>query len=393
MLNDPEMHQNLHQTPKVALLIKLPGILSERILAGITRYVGPDGRWSLVPEIGFSGPEWLTSSRWDGIIYFPSYPGLSPLIQSTKTPVVVLHGLSNGFDLPWVDLDNAAIGRMGADHLIERGFLNFAFCGFSDCDWSPLRADSFRATVEEKGFPVALHESTLTAGGSDWNDRINEIAQWLKGLPKPIGIMACNDHRGINVIDACRRAGFRIPEDVAIVGADNEARCQFCNPPLSSIRMNVERMGYEAAKLLDSLMKGESLPEKGIMIPPIGVMTRQSTDTLATADWLVAEAARFIRENSLHGCKVSDVQKHLHVGRTTLKAHFQKALNRSPQSEIHRVRIERIKSMLSHMDLTLAQIAEETGFEHAEYLGIFFKRETGLAPSEYRKHILNSDDG
>ena len=165
-------------------------------------------------------------------------------------------------------------------------------------------------------------------------------------------------------------------------------RCQYSNPPLSSIKMSPERMGYQAAKLLDALMKGEPAPTQGILVPPVCVVTRQSTDTSATADWLITEATRFIRQNALRGCKVSDVQKHLRVGRTTLKAHFQKALNRSPQAEIHRTRVERIKSLLSNKDLTLAQIAEETGFEHPEYLGIFFKRETGMAPSEYRKHVL-----
>jgi len=376
--------------PKVAVMLGLANVANRMILAGVRRFLGADSPWDVSLEVAYSGPEWLSSSQWGGVLFLPSYPEMKSIIRRMSVPVVIVRGSSGEFNLPWVDSDDAGIGLIGATHLMERGFRHFAFCGSPDFAWSSRRLKAFQDTLEKKGFSAS--NFSLPIANSLWNQHVAQIAHWLKALPKPVAVMACNDNRAILVIEACRRAALKIPDDVSVLGADNEYTCELTNPPLSSVKPNLERIGYEAAKILDTLMKGESPALQQITVNPVGVVTRQSTDTSAGKDWLITEAIRFIKQHALRGCKVTDVQKHLNIGRTTLKQHFQRSLNRSPQEEIHRVQIAEIKELLRETDFTLTHIAEAAGFEHPEYLSVFFKRETGLTPGEYRKHVLEFDD-
>src|SRR6185437_15012889 len=197
---------------------------------------------------------------------------------------------------------------------------------------------------------------------------------------------------GQHVLDACQRVNLSVPEEVAVIGADNDMLlCELCDPPLSSVVPNPERIGYEAAALLDRLMRGEKPPSMHLWIEPLGVTTRQSTDVLAIDDPHIAVAVRYIRENACAGATVPDLLQQVPLSRTLLERQFRKYLGRSPQAEIRAVQLKRVKQLLAETDLSLERIAELAGYEHPEYMSVVFKRETGQTPGHYRRHVQSGD--
>ena len=221
------------------------------------------------------------------------------------------------------------------------------------------------------------------AADEEWE--IEEISSWVAGLPKPIGIFACYDFRGRQVLDACRRRNIVVPEAVAVIGMDNdELLCSLANPPLSSVIPNTHRTGYEAAALLDRLMSGERFAPDAHFIEPLGIATRQSTDVLAIEDANVARAVRFIRERACDGISVKDVLRAAPQSRRVLETRFQKLIGRTPHEEIIRVRLDRARTLLAETDLPLAVIAQRAGFAHVEYLSVVFKKHVGMPPSKFR---------
>ena len=200
--------------------------------------------------------------------------------------------------------------------------------------------------------------------------------------------MACNDMRGQQVLDACRAIGIVVPDEVAVIGVDNEeVLCDLSDPPLSSVVPNAERIGYEAASLLDSLMRGEKVQAARSLIEPLGVFTRRSTEVLAIEDRQIAAVARFIRLHACEGIDVSNVLRAVPMSRSTLDRRFIKIMGHSPKDEILRVRLNRAKQLLAETDLSQAIIAEKIGLEHAEYLSRIFKRRMGMTPSEFRSRL------
>jgi LacI family transcriptional regulator len=380
----------MKQPPQVALIIETSVIYGRRVLAGIARYLRSHHRWSVFleqHELGAPPPNWLTSSRWNGILSRPTDHAMARLFRRMNVPVVDLNDLHQDLNLPWVGSDHAAIGRMGAVHLLERGFRQFAFCGFSNELWAKQRLEGFRSEVEKKNAGVSVYETSWRGPNTiRWDKDVKQIAEWVEALAKPVGIMACNDVRGLHVLDACDRSSVLVPEEAAVVGVDNEEiLCELCNPPLSSVAPNPERIGYEAAELLDVLMAEKSQSQRRITIDPVRVFARQSTDVMAVSDWAVASATRYMREQALHGCKVSDVLGKVKLSRSALEKRFRRCLNRSPKEEIRRIQIGRIQQLLAETDFTLEHIAELSGFEHPEYMSVLFKRETGQTPGQYRK--------
>jgi LacI family transcriptional regulator len=197
--------------------------------------------------------------------------------------------------------------------------------------------------------------------------------------------MACYDIRGREVLDVCRQLGISVPDEVALIGVDNdELICDLAEPPLSSAIPDTRRAGYEAARLLDRLMAGESELPLAHLIPPLGIAVRGPTDVLASDDADVSEAVRFIRAHASEGINVEDVLRAVPLSRRVLESRFEKQLGRTPHEEITRVQIERVKELLAATDLPLAEVAHRAGYKHVEYMSVAFKRDTGLAPSRYR---------
>jgi LacI family transcriptional regulator len=215
---------------------------------------------------------------------------------------------------------------------------------------------------------------------------MEHVVRWVKKLPKPVGVMACDDFRGLQLLEACASEGIAVPQEVAVIGVGNDdVACEVASPPLSSIMLNSFRMGYEAAALLDRLMRGERVDAVERLLPPLDVVTRQSTDVMAVADPVVSSAMRFIHEHACDGIKVTDVLRHVLVSRTVLEDRFHRALDRSAHEMILESRTKRVKELLAQTELSLADIADRAGFKHVEYLCTVFKRETGWTPTRYRE--------
>jgi len=380
------MTRHLH----VALIVETSSIYGRQILRGITRYVRSHHPWSLFFEqrdLGALPPAWFTRWRGDGVICRVINPPLARQLHRSKIPVVNLNDIHSGLGFPLIRSDDQAIGRLAAEHLLERGFRHFAFCGFSGQDWSGRRGAAFRAALQTAGFACPVYESSW--GGPNappWEDEQDEIGQWIQTLPRPLGVMACNDVRGQHVLDSCQRVQTSVPEEVAVIGVDNdEVLCELCDPPLSSVVPNPEQIGYEAAALLDRLMAGEKPPEQEKLIEPLGLVARQSSDVLAIDDPLIVSAVRYIREHACQGATVQDVLKQVPLSRTILEHRFRKYLGRSPRAEIRAVQLKRVKQLLAETDLSLERIALLAGYEHPEYMSVVFKRQTAQTPGQYRR--------
>jgi len=388
------MARRLH----VALMVETSLVYGRHLLRGIIRYLRSHQPWSVffeLRELGALPPDWLKDWRGDGIISRPTTPQLAELLRKKKIPVVNLNDVHGDLGLPLIESDHEALGRLAAEHLLERGFRHFGFCGFTGHAWSCRRNQGFRAAVNKAGWSAETYESPW--GGPKahpWEQEQGQIGQWLRGLPRPVGILACNDMRGQHVLDACQRVNLGVPEEVAVIGVDDDVLlCELCDPPLSSIIPNAERVGYEAAALLDRLMAGEKPQHKEWRIEPLGVTTRQSTDVLAIDDPHIAAAVRYIREHACDGATVQDVLQHVPMSRTILERRFRKYLGRSPQGEIRAVQLKRVKQLLAETDLRLDRIAELAGYEHPEYLSVVFKRETSQTPGTYRRQAQAAEPG
>jgi LacI family transcriptional regulator len=374
--------------PHVAMIVETSIHYGRQILRGVTRYLRSHRPWSVFleqRELWTAPPDWLRRWRGDGVICRKTTPELAEMLHRAGVPLVDLNDRCPPMGAPRIESDHRAIGRLAADHLTERGFQNFAFCGFSE-RFSTERRAGFVARLAERGFECASWESPWVGPAARaWEREQAEIARWVSSLPQPVGLMACSDARGQHVLDACQRVDLAVPEAVAVIGVDDDAvLCNLCHTPLSSVVPNPERVGYEAAGLLDRLMEGATAPAGVQLIEPVGVQTRQSTDVLAIDDPAVAATLRFIRERAFHGVSMKEVIRHAAMSRSLLERKFRQFLGHSPQAEIRSVQLKRVKQLLAESDLPLTQIASLAGYAHPEYMSVVFKRETGRTPGQFR---------
>ncbi len=333
-------------------------------------------------------PRWVRSKPWSGVISRHTTPGMVRECQQLGIPLVDLSDTEPYEGVPKVRPDNYAIGHMGAEHFMERGFREVAFSGFSNYAWARERRDGFVEANRLGGIECNVFEVDYPGDLTPvWDQEQTEVlAQWLTSLPKPVGVLACNDMRALQVMAACQAANILVPEEVAVLGANNDAiRCDLSFPPLSSVATDPFQSGYRAAELLDHLMKGDDLENSYIRIDPRGVVARQSSDVLAVDDRNVAAALSYIREHACSGITVEQVLRHAAASRSQLEKKFRRFFGRSPQAEIRRVQVERIKQLLVETDFPLKKIAELAGFEHVEYMSVVFKRITAITPGEYRR--------
>ena len=374
--------------PRVALLIETSLASGRDILGGIAHYVRERGPWSIYFEprsLGDSVPTWLRGWDGDGIIARLQDERIADAVEATGIPAVDVLGVVRRPGLPLAHVDNAAIAGLAAGHLLERGFRHFGFCGLDGVNWSDQRRDAFVLAVAGAGGDCSVY---ARAGGprESWEEEQDHLADWVRSLPRPSAVMACNDPRGQKVLEACRRIGVRVPDEVAVVGVDNdEPICDISDPPLSSVVPDHRRVGYEAAALLDRLRSGRADPSSAVHIPPRSVVTRRSSDVLATTDPEVARAMHFIREHACSGLVAEEVCRRLDLSRSTLQRRFRRALGRTIHDEIIAVRLKRAQELLAETDIPLAVVAERSGFLHQEYLGSVFRSRLHQTPSAYRK--------
>lgn len=370
--------------PKVALLIETSNSYAREVLHGVRAWVRENGPWHIrLTEQGRGAavPAWLRQWDGDGIIARVENARIARALRATGLPVVDVSAALPRLDFPRVATDAEATARMAAEHLLERGLRHFAFCGYRRAHWSSLREAAFVRAVQRAGF--TCWSFSPEAGPVD--AEILAIADWLRGLPRPLGVLASLDPRGQQVLAACRMAGLSVPEQVSVIGVHNdELLCELCDPPLTSVIPNAQRAGYEAAALLARGMAGRRLATRLHKIAPVGVAARQSTDLAATEDERVARAMRFMQQRAAGGANVGDVLRAVPMARTALERRFKAAVGTTPYAHLRKLRLERVRELLVGTNLPIGEIAAATGFDHPEYLSAMFKRECGLSPREFR---------
>jgi LacI family transcriptional regulator len=359
---------------------------------GIAQYIRENRPWSIYfnERSAVEGsPSWIDSWQGDGIITRVATPEIRNTVIHRSIPVVDLNEQLDGLGIPLISNDHAAVGRMAARHLLDRGFQRFAFVGFSGHKYSDGRRDAFIQTVESRShtcevYPDQPVEVDLLHKGI-WQIELDHLAGWVAALPKPIGIMACTDFRGVQLLNACRHANVAVPEQVAVVGVGaDDISCGFADPPLSSVVLDAKRMGYEAASLLDRMMQGHLPSPTNMLIPPLDIFVRRSSDITAIANPLAAKALQFIRENARSGINVDTVLRHLGVSRTTLQNHFRATVRRPIHDVLTEARLACVKEMLVETPLSVADISGKCGFQHPEYMCAVLKKHTGWSPAQYR---------
>jgi LacI family transcriptional regulator len=381
---------------RIALLIESSRQYPQQLQRGIAAYAQAHGPWSFYHQmraLGDAAPAWLKSWGCHGILARIESAKMARQIKKMHLPTVDLYGMYDIEGVCVVDNDNQAIAELAAKYLIERGFRNFAYCGFPGIHYSDQRCKYFVQFLAEAGYEVSTYDGPPRSHAVDLSSvevasllRERELANWLESLPKPLGLFACDDSRAQQVLNACGQYNIAVPDEVAVIGADNdEPLCELSDPPLSSIDSDAQRIGYEGACALHRLIEGEKPPSSRILIGPKGVVVRQSTNVIPVADSRVAAAMHFIRQHACDGIVVDDVLRHVRVSRSTLERRFADAFDRSPRAEIHRIQIQRVKELLKTTDFSLAKIARLAGFNHTESLCYSFKNATGLTPGQFRK--------
>ncbi len=283
-------------------------------------------------------------------------------------------------------VDNYGIGKMAARHFLDRGFRHFAFCGLDEFFWSHDRLKGFSDQVTKYGYGVQVYRQTKNKNKRYWDIEEKNLANWLSILPKPIGLMACIDEHAQDVIETCKQINLHVPEELAIVGGDDDILiCELMNPQLSSVAINSVQAGYEAARMLDVLMSGRNPKDNVVVVKPTHVVTRQSTDILAVPDQEVAMSLKFIRDNVRNMIQVQDVADNAMMSRQGLNKKFKHLLGRSVSTEIKRTKNQHIIRLLIETSMSLSEIAQSVGFFEHKTFSQYFKREMGLSPSQYRK--------
>lgn len=375
---------------KVALLMETSNAYSRGVIKGIYNYIKEHDQWDVYLgeySRGEPNPEWLLSWKGDGIIARIENEEIAKLIHLCNLPTVDTSSANLVSGIPWVETDDKNISKLAFEHLKACGLKNFAFVG-SNFNWSKWRANHFVDLLNIEGIDNSLFINLET----NLVEEQKKIELWLNALPKPIGIFAAYDQLGRIIIDSCHRLGFMVPEEIAVIGVDNDPLiCELCSPPLTSIIPDTNATGYLAATLLESLMKGNKDIKITNLIAPLGVKKRRSTDSLAIEDPYISKAMHYIYEHATTGpFNIKEILIFIPMTRRVFEKKFLEMVGRTPYKESQRIRVNRIKELLSESELGLLEISEKTGFEHVSYMSFLFKRETGISPIAYRQIIRES---
>jgi LacI family transcriptional regulator len=382
----PEEANAVADLPHVALLIETSRSYGRDLLRGIKRYMSENEPWSVFMQLRALEsrvPPWLSKWRGDGILARSNSQAMADAIARTGVPVVELRASRLKHSFLSIGVDNQVVGQMVAEHLMECGFRRFGVFQIATELYFEQRRDSFIETLRRAGYDC--HTYWSSENPAHWERHQEAVAHWVAGLPKPIGVLACTDQLGFWLLDACRRLGVAVPEELAVVGVENdESLCTLSTPPLSSVRFDGDEIGYRAAELLSRMMKGQPQPTEQILVKPRGIVTRLSSDIVAIENEDLAAAVRFIREHACEGISVNEVLARVAMSRSALERQMQRVLGRTPAAEILRMQFNRVRELLTYTDLPLARIAEKAGFKHPQYLAEAFKRTFGQTPGRFR---------
>ena len=361
-----------------------------QLLSGIAQYSRLYGPWAFYSEQGDFGMALPNIGRWgaDGVIARETR--INKKIIELGIPVIIsIDRRKESFSgIPYITTDSASLGQTAAKYFIERGFRYLAYCGMDELWWSRERGRYFADCNSKAGFYTDIYKRPKKRSERLWVNEQNIIIDWLKRLPKPTALLANSDERARHIIEACKLADLKVPEEIAVLGIDNdELTCELSDPPLSSISMNVKKAGYQAAELLDRMMSGKKIKTNVIVVETQHVVTRQSTDIIAVEDASVSKALNFIRDHSRELIQVGDVVKAANLSRNALIKRFKKVLGRSIHEEIIKVRMDCFAQMLVETNQTVSQIAAKMGYICTKHMSRCFHSQKGMTPLQYRKKI------
>jgi LacI family transcriptional regulator len=393
----------MKQKPRsaIALLVEASRAYGRDLLRGVALFARTNTNWSLLHQemtLDSDVPEWLVGANVSGVIARVDNHSIESL-RKLRVPIVDVCCNHKFPGVPQVETDNETIAKLAFRHLWERGFRRFAFCGYRYALYSDSRLKFFRQLVSDAGCKLSVYQSigksnvSLMAIEQAGIFDLVQISEWLQTLERPTGLFVCNDIRGQQVLNACRTAQISVPDDLGVIGVDDDdAICMLCDPPLSSVRPNAETVGYRAAELLQEMIAGKAPNLEVDYIQPKIVSERQSTQVVAVEDREIARVCRYIRLHACDGINVSAVTEITTLSRRQLERRFQEVLGRTPHQEITAVQMDRVKQLLRETTMTLEQIAPKAGYSHKESLSAVFKRETSLTPGEYRRLHGNSQN-
>ena len=386
----------------IVLMVDASRAYGRGICRGVATYAERREDWLILPherpELN-ELPRWVTQSRVNGIIAYIPNRKLYRRITSLKVPAVDVHGRCRSPLIPVIESDAQVIVSLALQFFLKSGFNHLAYCGYPSVFFSDQREESFRSNVLKMNKKAHFYApSTRQQVGEDLYqfEKGNvqheaDLSSWLRSLPKPVAILACNDIRGQQIINACRELEIKMPEEVAVLGVDNdEIICRLCRPTLSTIEPDVERIGYLAAELIAAQLEGTSV-DPSYQVPPRRVVERQSADMVVADHPLVVTAARLIRDRPNCDASVEQICEQVGTSRSTLDTLFLTHLGRTIAGEITRLRVQRSQNLLLDSDLSLAQIAQQCGFSSATYFCRFFKQFSGQTPNAFRQSTKNAD--
>lgn len=388
----------MERKKKVLLLVETSRAFGRDVLQGIARFMLEHNDWNVqVEDRGLleAAPVWLKTWRGSGIITRTASLSFANVLRQLHVPIVEL--LGNGRQVvSEVMSDGERVAECAIEHFLNAGFTELGFFAIGNTWWAQWRQEAFARRASEHG--VRLHTFPLAGAGKrcfyqQWEQRFDApMLRWLKSIPKPIAVWTTDDAFAVRLLDGCHQLQIAVPEEVAILGTSDDAvLCNVLTPPLSSIALNSARVGYLAAERLAQKMRKETVAPPPVLVPPLGVVTRQSTDIVAIRHPEIAAAVRYIRENAtLANTSVSGVADALAISRSTLQRHFKKLVGRTVEDEIIRTRLEHAKRLLLETNCSLAEIAAKVGWASSSYFVQVFRRECGLTPQQYRQEALRS---
>jgi LacI family transcriptional regulator len=385
---------------RIALLFNANKIFDREVLAGVAAYLsGTRKSWDLFLEEDFRlrlpGIE-----RWqgDGIIADFDDPAVAAALERSSIPVVAVGGSyedENDYPsgVPYVATDNFKLVKLAYEHLIDAGLRHFAMFSLPEARgnrWAQEREKAFNRLLQRDRLEGEVFRGQGTSAPS-WDEALQQQIAWLHSLPKPVGIVAVTDARARQLMQACMIAGIEVPEQVALIGIDNDPLARMLTRiPLSSVIQGAQEMGRAAAHLLDQAMHGVRLGDTRILVPPAGINVLASSKHESVKHPHVMRARHFIRQFACQGIKTEQVADYVGISRSSLESHFRQELGCSVHDEILRLRLEAATSILERGDCNLNDVALSCGFTSSQYMHSVFKRELGVTPRAYQDRALQA---
>lgn len=374
----------------IALLVDTSTTWGRQIIRGAVNFTKRHAPWKIMVEARGLEEHLRVPPRLKcaGVIARVAYPAMARELRALRVPVVNVSSIRiPGVNFPLVKGDSALAAELAATHLREKGFKQFGYFGLLGLDYVLKEQNIFVAKVTEQGGVCAQFSVPPRHGAEpDWTMNISRIGDWLRGLPKPVAIFTWNASSAREVVYACIEAGLLVPDEVAVLsGSEDDLLCEASPIPISAVQPATQMIGFRAMEVIQAMHRGHPPPTEPILIPPLGIVTRQSTDMRAVQDPALARVLEYLRHCPPGDLRVSDLARQAGLGRRVLERRFREVLRRSPADEIRRARLDAARHLLAESDLPIAAVAETAGFASQSYLATLFARHFGISPLQYRR--------